>query len=184
MVLPLHLLSTALLTGALVWAAYFSGDVPPSASALPRAARALLLGGAIAILLVSATGAVTALGDTVYPVHARTLATRLVEDQGVSAHFLQRARALHPFLALAAAAFVAYAAALLPGYRDTRAVRRASVLGIGCVSLQVLVGASNIWLSAPGFLQVLHLLMANFSWISWVLLAASARGPSAAKAFG
>ncbi|MEI9954608.1 MAG: COX15/CtaA family protein [Pseudomonadota bacterium] len=173
--LPLHLVSTALLTAALTWCAYFASVPDAKPSPLPRAARTLILLAGLGILLVSATGAVTALGDTVYPVHASGLAARLQEDQGLNAHILQRMRGIHPFLAVGVAAFVAYAAALLPGYRPSQGARRASIALAGCVVLQVCAGVVNIWLSAPGPLQVVHLLLANFVWISLILLAAAMR---------
>ena len=173
--LPLHLVSTALLTAALTWCAYFASVPDAKPSPLPRAARSLLFLAGLGILLVSASGAVTALGDTVYPVHASGFAARLQEDQGLNAHLLQRMRGIHPFLAVGVAAFVAYVAALFPGYRSNRGVRRASfALGAG-MALQVCAGVLNIWLSAPGPLQIVHLLLANLVWIALILLAAAAR---------
>jgi heme A synthase len=62
---------------------------------------------------------------------------------------------------------------LLPGYRLSRGVRRASLALAGSVVLQVGAGALNIWLSAPGPLQIVHLLLANVVWISLILLAAA-----------
>ena len=175
LVLPLHLMVTALLTAALTWCAYYAGADARAPRALPSGARALVLLAGLGVLLVSATGAVTALGDTVFPVHASGLAARMQEDQGASAHLLQRVRALHPLLALGVAAFVAYVAMVLPGYRTSRDVKRASFALAGCVCLQVLAGALNVLLSAPGYLQVTHLLLMNFTWISLILLAAAAR---------
>jgi len=176
--LPLHLVSTALLTAALTWCAYFAAVPDAQQRPLPRAARNLLLLAGLGILLVSATGAVTALGDTVYPVQASGFAARLQEDQGLNAHLLQRMRGIHPFLAIGVAAFVAYVAMLLPGYRSSSAVSRASLALAGCILLQVCAGVLNIWLSAPGPLQVVHLLLANLAWIFLVLLAATARHAS------
>jgi heme A synthase len=52
----------------------------------------------------------------------------------------------------------------------------------GCTLLQVCAGVLNIWLSAPGPLQIVHLLLANLVWISLILLAAAmcqASDPSA-----
>jgi heme a synthase len=173
--LPLHLVSTALLTAALTWCAYFASVPEAKRTPLPRAARNLLLLSALGILLVSATGAVTALGDTVYPVHASGFAARLQEDQGLNAHLLQRMRGIHPFLAVAVAAFVAYVAALFSGYRSSRDAQRASQALVGLVVLQVGAGVVNIWLSAPGPLQIVHLLLANLVWIALILLAAAMR---------
>jgi cytochrome c oxidase assembly protein subunit 15 len=175
LILPLHLVSTALLTAALTFCAYFASPRAETQMPLAQPARALLLGAAFGVLLVSATGAVTALGDTVFPVHAAGLSARLLEDQGASAHLLQRMRVLHPFLAVAVAAFVAYAAAVLPAYAAGPQVRRASVALGACVTLQVLVGLFNVWQSAPGYLQVTHLLLANLTWISLMVLSASSR---------
>jgi heme A synthase len=174
-VLPLHLLSTALLTAALSWCAFFANVVTPSVRRLPSNVRSLLIFAGLGVLLVSATGAITALGDTVYPAHASGFAARLQEDQGASASLLQRMRGIHPFLAMAVAAYVAYAAALLSGFQSNRDVKRTSLALVLCVSLQVLAGGLNIWLSAPGPMQVVHLLLANFTWISLILLAAAAR---------
>jgi len=173
--LPLHLVSTALLTAALTWCAYFASVRQPRPVAVPRAARTLLLLAGLGILLVSATGAVTALGDTVYPVQASGFAARLQEDQGLNAHILQRMRSIHPFVAVFAAAFVAYVAMLLPSYRSSSAVRRASAALAVSIAMQLCAGVLNIWLSAPGPLQVVHLLLANLVWISLILLAASMR---------
>lgn len=175
LVLPLHLVSTALLTAALTWCAYFASAPAHAARALPNGARALLFLAGAGVLLVSATGAVTALGDTVFPVHAAGIAARLQEDQGASAHLLQRMRAIHPLFAISVAAYVAYVAMVVPGYRISRDVKRASFALAGCVCLQVLAGAMNVLQSAPGYLQVTHLLLANFTWISLILLGAAAR---------
>ena len=173
--LPLHLVSTALLTAALTWCAYHASVPRATPIALPRAARALLILAGLGVLLVSATGAVTALGDTVFPVQASGLAARLQEDQGLNAHVLQRMRSIHPFVAVLVAAFVAYVAMLLPSYRTNRDVRRASVALAVSIALQLCAGVVNIWLSAPGPLQVVHLLLANLVWISLILLAAGMR---------
>lgn len=173
--LPLHLVSTALLTAALTWCAYFASVREARPIAMPRAARTLLLLAGVGVLLVSATGAVTALGDTVYPVQTSGFAARLQEDQGLNAHLLQRMRSIHPFVAVLVAAFVAYVAMLLPSYRSTPGVRRASAALAISIALQLCAGVVNIWLSAPGPLQVVHLLLANLVWISLILLAASLR---------
>jgi len=182
--LPLHLISTALLTAALTWCAYFASVPEAKQSPLPRSARNLLYLAGLGILLVSTSGAVTALGDTVFPVHGSGFAARLQEDQGLNAHVLQRMRGIHPFLAVAVAGFVAYVAALLSGYGSSRGVRRASAALAGGMLLQVCAGLLNIWLSAPGPLQVVHLLLANLVWISLILLAAAMRQASAEPSLG
>ena len=173
--LPLHLVSTSLLTAALAWCAYFASVPEAKPIVIPRAARNLLWLAGFGILLVSGTGAITALGDTVYPVQASGLAARLQEDQGLNAHLLQRMRSIHPFAAVLVAAFVAYVAMLLPSYRSSNGVRRASMALAVSVAVQLFAGVLNVFLSAPGPLQIAHLLIANLVWISLISLAAAMR---------
>ena len=187
LVLPLHLMSTALLTAALTWCAWFASSeaTPASANPLPRAAWALLFCSGLGILLVSATGAVTALGDTVYPLQHAGVSARLQADLGENASLLQHLRDIHPFLAGGVAAFVTYAAMLIPGYRKGVVVLRAGQCLAGVVCLQVMAGVVNIWLSAPGPMQVAHLLLANLAWIAVIALAAALRSaPLSARAAG
>jgi hypothetical protein len=52
------------------------------------------------VLVVSITGAVTALGDTLYLVRkSLDLATRLTSDHESGSHFLRPLRIVHPLLA-------------------------------------------------------------------------------------
>jgi cytochrome c oxidase assembly protein subunit 15/protoheme IX farnesyltransferase len=165
-VMPLHLVNTSALTAALVLTAWASREPSPRLG-LPRNRDGWLLTCALALVLaVSVTGAVTALGDTLFPVsETHTLRTGLAHDQASGSHFLQQLRALHPVLALAAGAFLLY----LP-FRIREGGSSAD-LALGaralffCTLLQLAAGIVNIWLSAPGYMQVLHLALATTLWI-------------------
>jgi heme A synthase len=52
----------------------------------------------------------------------------------------------------------------------SRGARFAARCLLGACSAQVAAGALNVMLSAPGWLQVLHLFIANVLWLSLVLL--------------
>src|SRR4051812_12055158 len=75
-VMPAHLVTTSLLLGSLAAASYFSDDArlqrqheaSSIATARLRAALYWTVAAGLFLLLVSVSGAVTALGDTVYPV--------------------------------------------------------------------------------------------------------------------
>jgi cytochrome c oxidase assembly protein subunit 15 len=170
-VMPLHLLFTYGLVATLTLAACWthpsarSGETTP-AGELPR--RWVLL-GALGVLLVAATGAVTALGDTVYPPLARSLMGRVTEDQGESAHLLQRFRGVHPVLALLTATGLAWLAGSLWAAPNL-AQRSAGRVLLGFVLAQVVAGVSNVVLSAPGWLQVVHLALSLGLWISLITL--------------
>jgi cytochrome c oxidase assembly protein subunit 15 len=121
---------------------------------------------------VSMTGAITALGDTVYPVRGATPLEHVRNDQAVGAHFLGKMRVVHPLLAL-----LGVAGLWTAGSRARACEREPSIGRWGGAlywggGLSLLIGVSNIWLGAPGYLQVVHLLMACLLWLAVVVLGA------------
>lgn len=179
-VMAIHLTNTLLLLGALVLAAAWARA---PAGPLPRRGRlaALLAGAAAAVILTGASGAVAALGDTLYP--ARSLAEGLRQDLDASGALLLRLRVLHPPIAVATAlllAWVARRAADLPG----AGLGRAALLLTVTAWAQVGCGLVNLALLAPTWLQLLHLALADATWIALVALAARALWPGDAASAG
>jgi cytochrome c oxidase assembly protein subunit 15 len=177
-VMPLHLVSTSVLMAALALCAYRASVPRPSRASraeLPPRVRWLFVLAALCVLTISATGALTALGDTVYPVQAATLAARLSEDHAAGAHFLQRLRVIHPLVAVLGAALLLRLGLRAPRLADNRLGRALGPLLVGVVIAQLLAGLLNVLLSAPGYLQVIHLTLANLAWLALVLLYAAAR---------
>jgi heme a synthase len=169
-VMSLHLVNTSLLLGALGLTAWTAGGGRLG----PARGRAwvLLVLGMFGVLLVSTTGAVTALGDTLYPAASGGSGARLLADHAPDAHFLQRLRIVHPILAGAVALFLLFS---LPRARAVCTGSRAPIWANvvrSLVLVQVAAGFLNVWLSAPGWLQVVHLALASALWLALVLLAA------------
>jgi heme A synthase len=122
-------------------------------------------------------GAVTALGDTLFPIIFGASVEHLVPSEA-SAHFLERARLIHPVVAVVGSLWILHvgaAAAAAPA--PTRSAGRLVVAGI---LLQTVIGVANIWLSAPGWMQLVHLATANFVWLALVWQAACYSAPSGA----
>jgi heme A synthase len=161
-VMAAHLVNTSLLTAALAITAWAAGKSLPVRWNDARATRTVLGLALVGMLVVSTTGAVTALGDTLYPV------TPGARFEGT--HFLQRLRVLHPVLAIAVAGYLCYAIAALAA-PDKRAPAR---VAFALVFTQVGAGVLNVLLSAPAWLQVVHLALATALWIALVLLGAEA----------
>lgn len=166
----LHLANTLLLTRSaaltVAWA-----RVP---DALPPRRRrdAVMTALSIALVVVSATGAVTALGDTLFPVGGAEAATN-------AQHFLVQLRVVHPVLACAA---VVFALSCAYGFAEQRGARPwAFALG-GSAIAELVIGALNIALGAPGALQIVHLLLAQLTWLSAVILGWHRARPSGAPA--
>jgi heme a synthase len=179
-IMPVHLVTTSLLIGALSAASYFGSPhrLRREAALTPersgRLRRAMLWSGAAGafLLLVSMTGAITALGDTVYPVQGQGTLEHLRNDQAASSHLLGKLRVVHPLLALLGVAGLWAVAG-----RAREATESPPVQWLGAAlyvggALALAVGVTNIWLAAPGYLQVIHLLVACLLWLGIVTMTA------------
>jgi heme A synthase len=166
--LSLHLVNTLLLLGSLVLTAWFSRDATPAAV---RRSRLVVAALPIAAL-VSVTGAIAALGDTLFP--SASLAEGFRQDFSGAANFLLRLRVLHPALAiLAALYFAAVSITVLRSKQPVIASRLAAAVVILALT-QLSAGAINLILLAPVWMQITHLLLADLVWIALVLLAVEA----------
>lgn len=161
-----HLTNTFLLLAAIALTAWWAGGGRAVRLRGQGLAGFLAIAPLALALLVGMTGAVTALGDTLFPKTSVGLLSGM--------HFLERLRVVHPLLAIATALFAIGAASRLrvlrPGRRTERWATAASML----LGIQLAVGALNVALLAPVWMQIIHLLLADAVWLALVLLAASA----------
>jgi len=173
LVMAAHLINTFLLLAALTLTAHRAGEreaAPPVR--LPTRATLALAAGAFALIVAGATGAIAALGDTLFP--AETFRQGLADDLSPTAHLLVRLRVLHPILAAAAALLVPAAAGWLARRSPAPALAARARAVTGLIAAQVAAGFLNLALAAPVWMQLLHLVLADLVWIAWVLLAADA----------
>jgi len=121
------------------------------------------------VLLSGVSGAVAALGDTLYPAasHAEGFAATL----SPSSHILLRLRALHPVIAVTVGVLLMFAAPRLAADDDGLAERLGRKVLL-LASVQLLGGLLNVLLLAPVWMQIVHLLVADLLWIAFVLLGA------------
>jgi cytochrome c oxidase assembly protein subunit 15 len=168
----IHLVNTFFLVGVIaLTAAWASGQERLELKGQGRVGKALGL-GVLLMLGLGVTGAINALGDTLFPAHS--LAEGLAQDRAVNASFLLHWRATHPLLALFVTAYLVGASSMTWFVRPSRTVRRRAVLLMVLVALQVVLGVLNFGLLAPVPLQMLHLATANAVWITVVLWASAA----------
>ena len=163
--LSAHLVNTQLLLAMLILTAWYSHRAhPPRPANRPRLIAAALP----AALLISVTGAVAALGDTL--ILGAAAAGAHPADAAAAAGGLVRLRLLHPFIAILAGAFLIWAA-LGAAARERNAVaRQARLLVAALVLVQWGAGLVNVILKAPVWMQLLHLLLANALWLALVIL--------------
>lgn len=179
-VMAAHLVNTSLLTGALALAAWAGGRERLADARPPSRTVALVLASLGGLLLVGLSGAVTALGDTLYPVETGALAERLQRDLGAGAHFLQRLRLMHPLLACGLGFFTGVVAYGLSSARAASPqVRLWGSRVLVLTVVQLVAGVVNVMLSAPGWMQVVHLLLGTSLWIAAVVFALHVMRPAA-----
>ena len=158
---PLHLVNTLLLLGALTLTIFWlSGGSRLDKKRNRSTWRWVLLGG-VAIILISATGAITALADTLFPKEGVGI------DLEAGSHFLTRLRVIHPVLA-ATTALVAWFKV------GAQARDSGARLVVWLVGLMMATGILNVGLGVPTWMQLVHLALADSLWITFVFLAARA----------
>jgi heme A synthase len=128
----------------------------------------LLAGSILAMLILGVSGAITALGGTLFPV--TSLAEGLKQDLSPTAHVLIRLRFFHPFIAVATSILLTSAAWIARTWRPAERTRRLSMALITLVAVQMLAGLVNLLLHAPIWLQLVHLLLSDLLWIALILL--------------
>lgn len=167
-----HLVNTLLLLGAITLTALWGGG----AGALRLRGQGLvgwLIGIAVAaMLLLGATGAVTALGDTLFP--AESFHEGVLQELDPYSHFLVRLRVYHPAMAIVTGVYLIVAGQVIYRRRPDEGTRRAAAALILLFLAQLGVGVINIALLVPVAVQLIHLLMADLVWVALVVLAASA----------
>ncbi len=169
----LHLVNTFLLLGSTALTAWWaSGFAPPARVRGQGLAAWSTLVPLAAMLLVGTTGALTALGDTLFP--SASIALGVAQDFAPHAHWFVRLRALHPLLATMTATTIVIAGGITRTCRPTRTVSIASRVAAGLAVVQVAGGLLDVLTLAPVWLQLVHLVLADAVWIALVLTAAAA----------
>lgn len=167
-----HLANTLVLVGMYVWAVFSARPRPVAegAATVARLASWLRI-GLLGMLIVSAAGAVVALGDTLFP--TMSLRDGIAADFDPTSHFLIRLRIWHPLLAAALSLFLL--TVLVRGDApDQPAVQTPARWAMALVLGQVLLGVVNLVFRAPLALQMAHLLVSNLLWVAlvWIWLRA------------
>jgi heme A synthase len=182
--MAVHLINTFLLLASLTLTVWWASGGP----ALRVIGRGFtswgLVIGLAGMLLLGVSGALTALGDTLFP--AASLREGLQQDFSPTAHFLIRLRLWHPTIAVAVSAYLMLLVNLSNLGAASETARRLSRLLTALLLVQLAAGLLNVALLAPVWMQIVHLLLADIVWITLVFLAAAvlARTPVPARLAG
>jgi heme A synthase len=170
--LSIHLVNTFLLLAALALTAWWASSGSPLRFQKQGTVGLLLYAGLLCTLVLGISGAVTALGDTLFP--ASTIAGGLRDDFSPTAHTLIRLRVLHPTIAVVTSALLIFAARFTVKTRPGRNTKRFAWALVALVVIELCAGLVNLLLLAPIPMQLVHLLLADLVWTALVLLTASA----------
>jgi cytochrome c oxidase assembly protein subunit 15 len=158
--LCLHLVNTQVLLGVLAMTAWYSRSL-----AEPMGTRRRLVFATLPItILVSITGVIAALGDTLFP------SAGVQQDFSAGAHFLLRLRILHPALAILGACFFVIVSVVVMRSNPRPIAARIASIAMVLALAQLGAGAINLALAAPIPMQIVHLFLADLVWLSLVLL--------------
>ncbi|MHB1224754.1 MAG: COX15/CtaA family protein [Gemmatimonadaceae bacterium] len=180
-VLGIHLVNTFFLLAFIALTAWWGSGRPRARVRGGGLVAVLLVLAGTGTLVVGVAGAITALGDTLFPVSS--LADGVRQDFSATAHFLVRLRVIHPLLAIGLGLYMLVVAGVVRLRRRDPATRRLASLLILLFFVQLGIGTLNVALMAPIWMQLVHLLMADLVWLTLVLLGAAALSVAPAAEF-
>jgi heme A synthase len=177
-----HLVNTFLLVGSIGLTAMWSTTGEPRKINFGGLPGVLLILGLVGMLVLGASGAIAALGDTLFPASG-TLAEEIGKDFSPTAHYLIRLRIWHPGIAVSLGIYLALVTAWIRRRYDAENNKTLDTISnvlFGSYALQIVLGVLNVALFAPVWLQLVHLLVTNVIWLSFVLMTGLVLGGSAA----
>jgi len=174
-----HFTNTMLLLAAVTLTAWWaSASDSTEGRSATRNEKWMMAGVGVAMLAVGVSGAIAALGDTLFPVDS--FLEGLERELSAAGHVFERLRVWHPVVAVGAglsALWVSNRLAENRGERVARMARTVTALVFG----QLALGVVNVLLAAPVWMQLVHLLVADVLWMSLVVLASDVLTGARAK---
>ncbi len=173
--MSLHLTNTFFLLGCMALTAwYISGGKAPRWRGQGGVGIAVLV-AFIGCLFLGISGAVTALGDTVFK--AGSVLEGFQQDLSPTAHFLIRLRVFHPLIATSIGVYLAVAMAFLAKRRPSTQTTLYTGWVIKIFLFEFALGLVNLILNAPIELQLVHLVVADLLWVAILLSTLAAFSP-------
>ena len=166
-----HVVSIFLLLGFNVGAALSTSGIRPIQFRNQGVVGWLLGLGFFGTFLLGVSGAISAFGHQVRP-DVEGLSERLQ----AGAFWASKLAIAHPIGSASIGLFMFLMCGLIQHLRPDPFVKNACRTVIGLLALQMGVGLLNIFMSAPIFMQMIHLVLADLNWISLVVLATAALG--------
>jgi heme A synthase len=167
--ISIHLVNTFLLLAFITLTAWWASGGKPLRVHTGDPVMWLLAIGLLGVIILGMSGALTALGDTLFPV--TSLAEGIMQDFSPATHLLIRLRIFHPAIAVVVSLYSILIINWITKNTKKELNRIFGRLTILIILLQLLAGLINVFLLAPVWLQLVHLLLADAVWIGLILFA-------------
>ncbi|MGB9738369.1 MAG: cytochrome oxidase assembly protein [Chloroflexus aggregans] len=172
--LGLHLVNTFLLIGSIALTAWYASGKPAPEVRGKGRLLAMLIAALVGTAIVGSSGAVTALGDTL--LQLGVLPGGVSQPINRDSHPLVLMRIIHPVLGtLVGLAMISLAQQAIR-HDPSPTTRRLAWITATIFVGQIFLGALNVILKAPVWMQLVHLLFADLAWLALVLLGATLLG--------
>ncbi|MFW5696983.1 MAG: COX15/CtaA family protein, partial [Fimbriimonadaceae bacterium] len=174
--MPLHLINTLFLLGSLGLAGHYARGGDPIQWKGQGAAKAVFLLMAGSMMVLGATGAISALGKTAWQFEnvTQSFAAHFAAD----AHPLLRGGIVHPLLATSVGLLIIWGCGFLAHLRNDPQTKKWARVTVGLYVVQFVFGIVNLLMSAPVWMQLTHLALACFNWLALIMVGAYALRPS------
>ena len=160
-----HLINTFTLVAILTMTAWFSTREHFVAFELRRSHYVAFFASLIAIFLMGMSGSLAALSNMFFA--SASIAEGIAKDFDKASPLIVRLRISHPIISVISAFGLSVSAIWLQsrfsGSRWNRAL-------IWLLMIQIVTGITTIFTGAPIAMQILHLLLADLTWIAFVLM--------------
>jgi heme A synthase len=170
--MSLHLANILSLIACLALTAWWSSNKPRWTWRGQGKLGAMWAATYIGVVVLAITGALSALGDTLYP--AESLLQGVMQDFGGEAATLLRTRPLHPLVATVVALWTLWTILTTIHLRPGGDVARVAPLVLVFLAGQYVFGWWNLLALAPAWAQLTHLLLAMLLWIGLLCLGSAA----------
>ncbi|MEM8861474.1 MAG: COX15/CtaA family protein [Chloroflexota bacterium] len=163
-----HLINTLILLAFNTATAYWASGGPAFKLRNNPTLAGSITVGLILLLIVSSFGAITALGDTLFPAESFIEGASAKLDP--EAHFSVRARIWHPTIGVAAVVYLIVIFWTNEEFWANPTRVFWTKVNIWLLVVQIFGGVVNVLLAAPIWKQLVHLLLADLVWIALIIL--------------
>ncbi len=176
-VLAFHHVNTTFLVASLILTSFWAAGGSMFTIKRQGAVLGAIVVSVVGMIAMIVSGSVTALGDTLFK--RNSPAESMNAALAVGSHFLDRLKLFHPIISISVSLYLILGLTMIARFRSSELTQKLSHWVTGIIVFQLAVGALNVYLHAPVWMQVFHLLVSNIVWglMIWMFASCLAMQP-------